>query len=201
MKTPTWVYVVIVILSAGAGLAIAGIPDTSPREPTIIPPATTEAPDPLESLADAAEAPGVGDDADDDAGAEADAGAGDAEAAETTTTVETTTTTTTVPLPERGEVEITVANGADIGGVATGTSDRLAELGYTNTLARDGTDIVGQTLVYVPDDLLEFAERLADDLGLPGGRVQDIARAPEVESSIDPVVILYLGSDIELVLG
>ena len=51
MKTPIWVYIAVVILSAGAGLAIAGIPDTSPREPTIIPPPTTEAPDPLEQAA------------------------------------------------------------------------------------------------------------------------------------------------------
>jgi len=193
MKTPIWVYIAVVILSAGAGLAIAGIPDTSPREPTIIPPSTTEAPDPLEQAAALVE----------EAAAEEEAAALETTVAATTTVVETTTTTTTttVPLPERAELEITVANGADIGGIAGRTVTLLGELGYPQAVARDGTDIVGQTIIYAPDELVAFAERLSDDLGLPGGRIQPIDRAPAGESTVDAVVILYLGSDIEAILS
>ena len=186
MKTPIWVYIAIAVLSIGAGVAIAGIPDTSSREPTIIPPVTTDAASIVETVPETTVVETT-------------------VPVETTTTVAatttTSTTTTTLPdLPERDAIEVTVANGADIGGVAGQTAEAIAELGYINTITRDGVEIVSQTFVYTPAELEDWSERLASELGLPGGRVRPIDQAPEVENSDDPEVILYLGEDIQLIL-
>ena len=46
MKHQWMAYVIVALLSIGAGVAIAGLPDNVPVDATIIPPTTTEAPEP-----------------------------------------------------------------------------------------------------------------------------------------------------------
>ena len=46
MKHQWLAYAVVAILSIGAGVAIAGLPDSVPESETIIPPSTTVRPEP-----------------------------------------------------------------------------------------------------------------------------------------------------------
>jgi hypothetical protein len=46
MKHQWLAYVIVAVLSIGAAVAIAGLPDSVPESETIIPPSTSDAPDP-----------------------------------------------------------------------------------------------------------------------------------------------------------
>lgn len=209
MKTQLWVYIVVAVLSAGAGVAIAGLPSSTPREATIVPPTTTEttvAPAPDESALFEPVASDAASEADDSsASTENDDSVEEVIEPESTTTAlpestttalpETTTTTTTVPLAERSVFPVAVANGAGTPGLASNGADQLAELGYTQVRALDGVEIVELTTVYYGPDLEVFARRLAVDLGFPEDRIGEIADAPSVPSLRDEPLLVYLGSD------
>ena len=47
MKHPWLAYVIVGVLSIGAGVAVAGLPNNVPVEATLVPPTTTEAPGPM----------------------------------------------------------------------------------------------------------------------------------------------------------
>ena len=190
MKTQIWVYIVVAVLSVGAGVAIAGVPDTSPREPTIVPPTTTEAP---ETTVPATTSP-------------------DPEPDETTTTVSTTEapqstttepaeTTTTLPeLPDRSEVAVVVQNAANIAGIAGDTADLLLELGYASARPLDGTLRPDSVVFYrngAADDLVlneQLAVRLGADLFIAvSAPLSELADPPDLRD--DEVLVVVLGED------
>ncbi len=186
-----WVaYVIVAILSIGAGVAIAGLPDSVPQSETIIPPTTTEAPLPTvptttTPAVTTTEAP-------------ADTEPDNTEPDDTTTTTEDDaddTTTTIEALEPRADVVVAVANGSGRAGVAVATADELVGLGYAEVAALTGNEVVDQTIVYFVEGNVGLAERLAADLGLAPGAVALIDGAPAVPELGIVQLLVYVGTD------
>jgi hypothetical protein len=184
MKHQWMAYVIVAVLSIGAGVAIAGLPNNVPVDATIILPSTTEAPRPTVATTTTV--------------------APTTTTAPTTTDAPTTTqpptteapTTTEPALPDRSELAVVAANGAGIAGTAARNVTRLVELGYTNAVPRDGSQIVEFTTVYFVDGFEEEALRLASDLDLLDTFVAPLAEAPVVQNLPDDVQLLaYIGID------
>ena len=179
-----WVaYLIVALLSIGAGVAIAGLPDDVPVDATIIPPTTTVAPEPT---------------------------APTTTVPPTTTAPETTEPDTTEPettepemtepelgaIPERGEIIVAAANGANVAGAASVIVERLEAIGYVGVVLRNGTDIVELTTVYFADGFEESALRLAEDLDLLPEFVAPIEDAPNVpDLAADTELLVYIGLD------
>ena len=180
MKHQWLAYVIVGLLSIGAGVAIAGLPNNVPVDATIIPPTTTDAPEP--TLATTTTAP-----------------------ATTTTEPETTEPETTEPdttdsvpaeLPERSEIIVAAANGANVAGAALRVATQLEELGYVDVLSINGTDIVEFTTIYFADGFEEAALRMADDLELLPDFVAPIEESPTLaDLPTDTELIAFIGRD------
>jgi hypothetical protein len=196
MKTQVWVYIVVVVLSVGAGVAIAGVPNSVAQDPTIQVPVTIDSTDPAStepaSTEPAATEPAVTE-------------PGDTEPATTVADTTTTTTaapittespTTTVPLPERSELDVAVANAANVGGAATRVSNALEDLGYVDVGSYDGRQIVDVTVIYAAEGFQGSADRLADEIGIGPGLVFPIDGAPDIERLEAASLIVYLGRDV-----
>lgn len=184
MKNPWLVYVTVAVISALAGIAIAGPPNTVGTDATIIVPEVTTSttststpePDPEPEPAPTTT---------------------EAEPAQTTTTEVAETTTTTEPEPEidRAIVEVVAVNGASIGGLATRIRDELRDLGFERASSADGTEIVDETVVYfVPGFEVEAVE-VAEALDLELGDVKPVEDAPSFGLDDDDQVAVYLGRD------
>ncbi len=187
-----WVaYVIVALLSIGAGVAIAGLPDNVPVDATIIPPTTTVAPEPT---APTTTLPPT------------------TTTAPKTTEPDTTEPQTTEPepdtsgpettepelgaMPERGEIIVAAANGANVAGAASVIATRLETIGYVGVVLRNGTDIVDFTTVYFADGFEESALRLAEDLDLLPQFVAPIEDAPNVpDLAADTELLVYIGLD------
>lgn len=186
-----WVaYVIVALLSIGAGVAIAGLPNNVPVDATIIPPETTDAPDPTVP------------DTTDPQSADTD----DGQTVETTTTTTSSTTTTTEPpvdttepeasIAARDEVAVVAVNGADIAGAASRMAARLGGIGYANVTTRDGTEVREFTWVYYQEGFEESAARVAADLELLPDFIAPVAQAPQVlgpPAAFD--LMVYIGAD------
>jgi hypothetical protein len=186
MKHQWMAYVIVALLAIGAGVAIAGLPNNVPVDATIIPPTTTEVPEPTLPTSTT-----------------------------TTTTTTTTTiapdvtepstpdttepdTTDSVPadLPDRSVIIVGAANGAGIAGAAGRAVIRLTELGYVDVTPRDGTEIVEFTTIYFADGFEEAADRMAADLDLDPSFVAPLADAPSVPNlPSDTQLLDYVGVD------
>ena len=192
MKHQWLAYVIVGLLSIGAGVAIAGLPNNVPVDATIIPPTTTEAPEstvattttPETTVSTTTSAPTTA----------------------PTTTVSTTTepensspeTTDSVPdeLPDRGELDVGAANGANVSGAASRIAAQLEELGYVEVSLRNGTNILDFTVVYYADGFEESALRLAADLDLLPDFVAPIDDSPPVpDLPTDVELLVYVGLD------
>ena len=202
MKSQVWVYIVVVLLSIGAGVAIAGIPEPSPEEPTFPPPSTT--------VATAADTPAPTTEPVGTEPPETTTTASSTTAPTTTSTTTTTTTTTaattttnvttttTVLLPARDEISVDVANGANVGGSATRVSNNIEELGYRNVGSFDGDEIVDVTVIYAIEGFQGAAERLAEEVGLEPDLIFPFEAAPDVPAlGVSTQLLLYLGRDVE----
>jgi hypothetical protein len=193
MKNQWLAYVIVGLLSIGAGVAIAGLPDNVPVDATIVPPTTTVAADPTlpETTAATTTVPPTTEP--------------EATAATTTTGVSTTVPDTTEPdttdpvagdLPDRGELFTIVANGSNISGAASRNVERLRAIGYTDIAPRNGTTIFEFTTIYFADGLEAEALRLAEDLELLPDFVAPLIDAPEVLDLPEDVQLLaYIGLD------
>jgi hypothetical protein len=184
-----WVaYAIVAVLSIGAGVAIAGAPSSSNVAPTIVVaalPATTV--QPTTTVAEVAATDPV---------VPTSTDAPTTTVAPATTVAPEPTTTVPEPVPDRSEVAVVVANGADIGGIASATANDLEDLGYVGVRVRDGTDIVPLTIVYYVDGFELSAARLAIDLGLEPSAILPIADAPDIIGELqDGSLLAYLGSD------
>ena len=186
MKHQWLAYVVVGLLSIGAGVAIAGLPNNVPVDATIIPPTTTEAPAPTvpeTTAAPTTTAPPT--------------------TAPTTTEPETTEPDTTDPddsesaeLAERSELIVIAANGSNVTGAAARAVARLEGLGYVDVVTRNGTTVVDFTTIYFAEGFEGAAARLADDLDLLPDFVAPIEDAPPVlELPADAELLAYIGLD------
>jgi hypothetical protein len=193
MKHPWMVYVIVVLLAIGAGVAIAGLPDNTPSAATIVVPGTTD------QSAPTTEPP-----------ATTDVEVPDTTDVPATTEPETTEPETTEPettepepsdsvapdIPERSDLVVVVANGAGVAGAAARNVVRLTQLGYVDLSPRNGTETVQLTTVYYADGFEAAAARLASDLELLPEFVVPLADAPEVQAlPADVQVLAYIGAD------
>ena len=192
MKHQWLAYVIVGLLSIGAGVAIAGLPNNVPVDATIIPPTTTEAPESTVATPTTPET-----------------------TVPATTTVPTTASTTTVltttapadsspettdsvpdELPDRSELNVVVANGANVSGAASRIAAQLEELGYVDVALRNGTNIVDFSVVYYAEGFEESALRLAADLDLLPDFVAPIDDSPSVpDIPADVELLVYVGLD------
>ena len=219
MKTQRWVYVVLALLSVGAGVAIAGVPDQVPRDPTIAAPAggtVDAAPRPTDATgsdapaATTATTAGDGTSADDGAtrGTAGDttpasspvdgttAPAGDGPAGTDAPPGTTGAATSVAPAPPRAELAVAVANGASVGGAASEVSAALEAVGYVDVGSFDGTEIVDLTTVYRADGYEAAADELVAAMGVAPDLVRPLAELPRVDGLGDQPVVVYLGRDV-----
>jgi cytoskeletal protein RodZ len=190
MKHQWLAYVVVAILSIGAGVAIAGMPDSVPESETIIPPSTTVAPEPTlpsttEPAATTTERPDT---------EPTDTEPTDTEPTDTAPT-DTAIASATSALPERATVTVAVANGSGRAGVAVENRDVLVGLGYANVPALNAEEVVDATTVYYAPGSDAVAERMAADLGLPPEAVAPITTAPGVQDLDVVQLLVYIGAD------
>ena len=210
MKHQWLVYVIVGVLSIGAGVAIAGLPDNADVDPTVLPPASIEAPassttDPSTTAADttdpATTVPDTSDPESTDPGTTApDSTQPDStipDTSEAPTTSEPPETTDPEPLlPDRSEIVTVTANGANVAGTATRWSELLESLGYADVQPRDGTVVVDLSVIPSADGFEESAVRLAEDMLRLPEFVAPLAEAPRVLDLPDDVELLaYVGLD------
>jgi hypothetical protein len=191
MKHQWLAYVIVGLLSIGAGVAIAGLPDNVPVDATIIPPTTTEAPSPTlpeTTVATTTVPPTTEPETTEPS---------ESTVPETTEPDDTTPDDTTpVELGDRDELTVVVANGANVAGAASTLADRLEELGYVDLLPLNGTDIFEFTVVYFADGFEAAALRMAEDIPILEDFVLPLDEAPSVPDLPDDVeVLVYLGRD------
>jgi hypothetical protein len=185
MKRQWLAYVIVGVLSIGAGVAIAGLPDNVPVAATIVPPSTTEAPEttlpePPEPSTTTSTTPPT------------------TSVAPATTAPPPDTTVAPAPvLPERSDVRVAVANGANIAGAAARFATLLEGIGYVDVSTLDGTGISETSVVYHADGLELLAARLAVDLQLPPTAIAPLATAPPVDGlAADTQLLAYIGRDL-----
>ena len=196
MKQPWLAYLIVGLLAAGAGVAIAGLPDNSPVAATITAPTTDVVDDtvPDATTPDTTAAPTTEpEDTTPDTTSPA------------TTSPDTTTPSTSEPdttdsvpdaLPDRSELNVVAANGANVAGAALRMSEQLEELGYVDVLPVNGSEITEFTAVYYVEGFEDAALRLADDLEVLDVFIGTIDNAPAVAELPDDVELLvYIGTD------
>ena len=201
MKHQWLAYVVVGLLSIGAGVAIAGLPDNVPVDATIVPPTTTEAPEPTlpETTVPTTTVPPTTEPE------TSEPETSEPETSEPETTVpETTEVESSAPdttdgatdLPDRSELAVATANGANVAGAAATVATRLEEIGYVGVVPLNGSDIFEFTFVYYAEGFEEAARRLADDLELFPNFVAPLAEAPNVaDLPADIELLAYVGRD------
>ena len=197
MKHQWLAYLVVALLSIGAGVAIAGLPDNSSAGATVPPTTTattttTEAPAPTTTVAPTTVPETT----------EPEATSPETTEPETTEPTEPETsepdTTDSVPaeLPERDELIVVAANGANVAGAALRMATLLEEFGYVDIAQLNGSDIVEFSVVYYADGFEEAALRLAEDLDLLAEFVAPLDDAPAVVDLPDDVELLvFVGRD------
>ena len=189
MKHQWMAYVIVALLSIGAGVAIAGLPNNVPVNATIVPPTTTERPTPNAPTTEVPEtttAPTTTDGQETTKPGTTKPG----------TTEPGTTDSVALGISERSELTVVVANGAGIAGTAARNVVRLTELGYTDVTSRDGVETFEFTTIYYADGFEAVALRMANDLQLLPEFVAPLTDAPEVLGlPVDLQLLAYIGVD------
>ena len=186
MKNQWLAYVVVGLLSIGAGVAIAGLPNNVPVDATIIPPTTTEAPEPAAATTTALPTTTV-----------PETTTPDTPDPETNATIDPDTADS-VPaeLADRSAIVVAAVNGANVAGTALRVASELEVLGYVDVLPLNGTDIEELTTVYFADGFEDAALQMADDLDLLPEFVAPIEDSPSVaDLPADIELLVYIGSD------
>ena len=189
MKHQWLAYVVVGLLSIGAGVAIAGLPDNVPVDATIIAPTTTEAPEPAAATTTTVPATNMPENTTPDS-------------TDPTTTNDPNTndpdTADSVPAEpgERSAIVVAAVNGTNVAGIALRVSSELEFLGYVDVLPLNGTEIREVTTVYFADGFEQAALRMAADFDLPPLSVAHIEDSPSVvDLPADIELLLYIGRD------
>jgi hypothetical protein len=190
MRNQWSLYLIVAAISALAGVAIAGPPNSVGSDATIAVPATTVTPTSTLAVADVTTTTEVV-----TATTEVVAAVPGTNPTETSTTVQAAATTTTVPPVVRADVVIVAINGAGASGLAGRTRDELISLGYGKARSADGTTIVEETKVYYFDGFEREAADVALILELDPSRVQPVFGSPDFGYLQGDQVSVYLGSD------
>ena len=207
MKSKLLVFVAVTVLSVLAAVAIAGIPSSSAAvddvptstpstEPTTIPPAATDTTT-TEVLDESAvtEPPPT-----DPEPAVTTAGTDSVESGP----IDSTDTDPSGSEPvasrpvDRNSVDVLVANGAAVAGLAGETADSLVDFGYLRVRFTDGSEILESSAVYATPGLEAEAERLAIDVGIDPSQVFPMSLSPELTELFETDLLVYLGVDAEL---
>ena len=189
MKHQWLAYVVVGVLSIGAGVAIAGLPNNVPVDATIIPPTTTEAPEPATATTTTVPATTVPATTTPDT---TDPDTADLAAA----TDPDTADSVPAELGEPSTIVVAAVNGANVVGIALREAIELDDLGYVDVLPLNGTDIEEVTTVFFAAGFEEAALRMADDFDLPPESVAPIEVSPSVTGlSADIELLVYIGRD------
>ena len=195
MKHQWLAYVIVGLLSIGAGVAIAGLPNNVPVDATIIPPTSTEVPDPTVPTTTVAPTT-VPTTTEPETTEPETTETTDPETTAPETTAPETTDSVPAELPERSDLNVAAANGANVAGAALRVATRLEEIGYVDVLPLNGSDIVEFTVVYYADGFEEAALRLAQDLDLLPDFVGSIDDSPTVaDLPADVELLVYIGRD------
>jgi len=190
MKHQWLAYLIVALLSIGAGVAIAGLPNNTPVDATIVAPTTTIAAAPTSEVATTIVETTL------PATTVPETTVPETTAPDATSTTSTSTTLPADDLPPRSELFTIVANGANVSGAAGRNLEQLELIGYTNIAPRNGTATVDFTTVYFADGLEDAALRLAEDLELLPEFVAPLIDAPQVFDLPDDVQLLaYIGLD------
>ena len=186
MKHQWLAYLVVGLLSIGAGVAIAGLPNDVPVDATIVAPTTTDVPEPTVATTPPTTTT-------------------DPDTTSETTEPETTQSDTTEPdatdsvpgeLGERSEIVVAAANGSNVAGAALRVAAQFEELGYVDVVTLDGSEIVEFTTIYFVDGFEDAALRMADDLQLLADFVAPIEESPAVaDLPADTELLAYIGRD------
>src|SRR6056297_2302603 len=194
MKMPWMAYVVVAVLSIGAGVAIAGLPTDVEVDATIIPPVTTD--EPGSTTTSAVTTTPASTEPEPTQPESTDPESTDPQPTAPDPSDPTGTTEPELVLPDRSEIVTVTANGAAVGGTATRWSELLEGLGYVDVQPLDGTLVVDLSVVYHADGFEGAALRLAEDMALLPEFVAPLAEAPEVLALPDDVQLLaYVGLD------
>jgi hypothetical protein len=185
MKNQWMAYVIVAVISALAGVAIAGPPNNVGTEATIVVPATTVPTTTV--VTTTTDAPAVEDPVETTPVA--------TDPVETTTTVPETTTTTE-PEVDRASVIVVSINGAGTQGLATRVQNELIEAGFVQARATDGTTLVDDTVVYFLPGFAREAVEVAFELDLEFTDVKPIEDAPSFGQLEGDQVAVYLGRDL-----
>lgn len=191
MKNQWFLYAIVVLVSAGAGVLIAGLPDTAGSATTITAPPATDAPAPDTTVAPApaptttTTAPPTTEPIEEPT------------ADSTTTTAAEVAGTTTAPEPTVAAADLVVvaANGAGTQGLAASFRDQLTFFGFEQARATDGTTVVDETVVYYFDGFEREAAAVAELFEIDPDLVRPVAEAPEYGTVDGDQVVVYLGRD------
>jgi hypothetical protein len=189
MKHQWLAYIIVALLSIGAGVAIAGLPDNVPVDATIVGttstvpatsiPEVTETTDVVSTTEPATTEP-----------------TSSSTSTSSTTTTESPSTSEPSTLPDRADISVVTANGSGIAGAAAANAARLESVGYVDVVPRNGTTVVDLTVVYYVDGFEEAAQRLATDLDLLPEFIAPLDQAPEVlDLPADAQLVAYIGID------
>jgi len=195
MKHPWLAYVIVALLAIGAGVAIAGLPNSAPEAATIVLSTESEVPETsVSEVVATTESPNT-----------TEVETTDSTTTSTTSTTSTSTTTPTssttstvepADLPDRADIIAVTANGTGRSGVAAANAARLEAVGYTDVRPRDGTEVVEFTIVYYAPGFEAAAARMAADLELLPEFIGPLEEAPEVLSlPADAQLVAYIGID------
>jgi len=183
MKHQWLAYVVVGLLSIGAGVAIAGLPDNVPVDATIIPPTTTVAPEPIVDSTTTVPTTSVPE-------------ATTPDTSDPETTDPDTADSAPAELADRSEIVVSAVNGSNVAGTAQRVAAELEALGYVDVIPQNGTDIEELTTVFFADGFGEAALRMADDLDLLPESVVPIEDSPSVaDLPADIELLVYIGRD------
>jgi hypothetical protein len=183
MRKQWSLYLIVAAISALAGVAIAGPPNSVGSDATIAVPATTVAPTSTIAVAVVTTTTEV-------------VTTTTTNPVETATTVQASATTTpTEPPVVRADVVIVAINGAGVSGLAGRTRDELISLGYGKARSADGTTIVEETKVYYFNGFEREAADVALVLELDPSSVQPVFGSPDFGYLQGDQVAVYLGDD------
>ena len=204
MKHQWLAYVIVGLLSIGAGVAIAGLPDNAPVAATIPrrvdhrgarPSTVSDTTVPPHHPSPRPPSPNHG--AGDHRAGHHRAGHHGAGCRRCrTSTSPDTTDSVPAELPDRSELNVAAANGANVGGAASRVAAQLEEIGYVDVLPLNGTDIFEFTTIYFAEGFDEAALRLAADLDVLDDFVAPIEYMPAVaDLPADIDLVAYIGID------
>lgn len=112
-----------------------------------------------------------------------------------TDSVAETPSTSTALSFDPGTLQVVVANGTDIAGIASATADALVAAGFSETRAVDSTAAIAVTVVFARRGFEAAALAVAAELGLDATAVLALPNTPVTTDDAAADVIVAIGDD------